>query len=603
MAKQSEYKSAITLRPTYNRTAHSQSTIAFGSTMSSMTNGMTRNYKLTEYGGSTTTSGVSPFGNHAASAIRETRVRERKEMSELNDRLASYIEKVRFLEAQNRKMEKDLDLLRGRWGRDSTSVKVMFESELKTAQELIHDSDKQRDSLEDQIRKLTDELTAYRKKELDAILAKLGAVEAEVELLKRRIQLIEEEVSHAKRENHRMIGELQRARNAVEQETLNRIDYQNQVQTLLEECDFVKRVHDSEIHDLLAMASRDTTIENREYFKNELSSAIRDIRSEYDQMNNVHRTDIESWYKLKVQEIHTQATRSSMEQNYAKEEVKRVRTTLGDLRGKMADLEGRNLLLEKQIEDLNYQMEEDMRSYEQSLNDRDVTINKLRDESKVLMVELQMLIDTKQTLDAEIAIYRKMLEGEENRAGLRQLVEQVVKTTSISQTKELGKFFSIPFRNLYEVVNYDDVPNSHYLVGDRIRPRPETMRTLKGETTSHTSYSRSAKGNVVIQEVAPDGRYIVIENISRRDETIGDWKLRRKISGKREIVYHFPRDFILRAQKTVKIFARGQGVHSPPDSLVYDGEDSFGIGSDVQTTLYNKEGEERASHSQRASHT
>lgn len=30
-------------------------------------------------------------------------------------------------------------------------------------------------------------------------------------------------------------------------------------------------------------------------------------------------------------------------------------------------------------------------------------------------------------LDAEIAIYRKMLEGEESRVGLRQMVEQVKK--------------------------------------------------------------------------------------------------------------------------------------------------------------------------------
>ena len=46
-----------------------------------------------------------------------------------------------------------------------------------------------------------------------------------------------------------------------------------------------------------------------------------------------------------------------------------------------------------------------------------------------------------QTLDAEIAIYRKMLEGEENRAGLRQLVEQVVKTTSLSHSEENGETF------------------------------------------------------------------------------------------------------------------------------------------------------------------
>ena len=37
---------------------------------------------------------ISPFGQTAASAIRDTREREKKEMSDLNDRLASYIEKV-----------------------------------------------------------------------------------------------------------------------------------------------------------------------------------------------------------------------------------------------------------------------------------------------------------------------------------------------------------------------------------------------------------------------------------------------------------------------------------------------------------------------------
>lgn len=70
----------------------------------------------------------------------------------------------------------------------------------------------------------------------------------------------------------------------LDQETLNRIDHQNQVQTLQEEIEFIRRVQDQEIRDLQAMAARDTTSENREFFKNELSSAIRDIRNEYDQV-------------------------------------------------------------------------------------------------------------------------------------------------------------------------------------------------------------------------------------------------------------------------------------------------------------------------------
>ncbi|CAI5450547.1 unnamed protein product [Caenorhabditis angaria] len=507
-------------------------------------------------------SGLSGFGPNAASTIRDSREREKKEMSDLNDRLASYIEKVRFLEAQNRKLAADLEALRSKWGKDTHNIRNMFEE------------------LENQIKKMQDELAEVRRKyedalkgreqdraRIDALLVQLSNIEGEISLLKRRIAQLEEEVKRIKQENQRLLSELQRARTDIDQETLNRIDYQNQVQTLLEEIDFLRRVHDNEIKDLQTLASRDTTPENREFFKNELSSAIRDIREEYDQVNNVNRNDMESWYRLKVQEIQTQSSRQSMEQGYAKEEVKRLRTQLSDLRGKLADLETRNSLLEKQIQELNYQLEDDQRSYEAALNDRDSQIRKMREECQALMVELQMLLDTKQTLDAEIAIYRKMLEGEENRAGLKQLVEQVVKTHAISQEQDT-----------------------------------ETMRVVKGETASRQSFQRSAKGNVSIHEASPDGKYVILQNTHRaKDESVSEWKLKRRIDGKREIVYTLPKDFVLRAGKTLKIFARNQGVNSPPDQLVHDSEESFGSGSNVQTILFNKEGEERATHIQRQS--
>ncbi|VDN02470.1 unnamed protein product [Thelazia callipaeda] len=565
----SNYRSTISARPAFSRNAGlPMSSPTYGTTMSS---GGRILKTVTEIGSSSMhSSGLSPFGQSAASTIRDTREREKKEMSDLNDRLASYIEKVRFLEAQNRKLAADLDLLRSRWGKDSVSVRVMYEGELQEARKIINDTNSEREDLEKQIRKLLDEVAEYRKRyddalrghqndreRIDELLAKLSTLEAELDLLRRRINNLEEEISRIKKDNIHFVNELNKARSDLDQETLNRIDYQNQVQTLLEEIDFMRRVHDQEIGDLQAMAARDTTSENREYFKNELSSAIRDIRAEYDQICSMNRTDMESWYKLKVQEIQTQSTRQNMEQGYAKEEVKRLRVQLSELRGKLADLEGRNSLLEKQMQELNYQLEDDQRSYEAALNDRDAQIRKMREECQALMMELQMLLDTKQTLDAEIAIYRKMLEGEENRAGLRQLVEQVVKTHGFTEVGET-----------------------------------ESVRVLKGETASRTSFQRSAKGNISIQDASPDGKYILLENTHRsKEEAIGEWKIKRKIDGKREIIYTLPRDFILKPGKSVKIWAHGQGMHNPPEQLVYDAEDSFGTGSNVQTILFNKEGE------------
>ena len=138
---------------------------------------------------------------------------------------------------------------------------------------------------------------------------------------------------------------------------MNRIDYQNQVQTLLEEIDFLRRSHDQEIRDLQSMAARDTTSENREFFKNELAQAMREIREEYENLNNANRNDIESWYKLKVQEIETQSARQNMEQGHQKDELKRLKTQLTESRGKLSDLEGRvrktiNLVIPLKLTDL-----------------------------------------------------------------------------------------------------------------------------------------------------------------------------------------------------------------------------------------------------------
>ncbi|KAH7721678.1 Muscle cell intermediate filament protein OV71, partial [Aphelenchoides avenae] len=85
-------------------------------------------------------------------------------------------------------------------------------------------------------------------------------------------------------------------------------------------------------------------------------------------------------------------------------------------------------------------------------------------------------------------------------------------------------------------------------------------------------YQRSAKSNVSISEAVPHGKFIILENTHRsKDVYIGAWKLKRKLDGRRYAVYIFPRDYVQQPANTGKNWARNQGLHNPPDHLVFDG--------------------------------
>ena len=60
--------------------------------------------------------------------VKNTREREKKDMQDLNERFANYIEKVRFLEAQNRKLASELDELKSKWGKETNAIKVIHKN-------------------------------------------------------------------------------------------------------------------------------------------------------------------------------------------------------------------------------------------------------------------------------------------------------------------------------------------------------------------------------------------------------------------------------------------------------------------------------------------
>ncbi|CAJ0917572.1 unnamed protein product, partial [Mesorhabditis belari] len=381
-------------------------------------------------------------------------------------------------------------------------------------------------------------------------------------MLRARYKQLNDEEKRLNGENARLWDEVQKAHADLDEETTGRIGFQDQVQTLMEELEFLRRIHEQEIKELQFLLSQ-APAETREFFKNELALAIRDIKDEYEFIATQGKQDMESWYKLKVSEVQSSANRVVSEGGHQREEVSRMRHSMADMRGKLGDLEEKNARLEKEAQTLHSQLDDDHRQYEDAINYRDRELRRLREESQRFHIELQELLATKQILDAEIAIYRKMMEGEESRVGI--YAEKVATRSTVEENE------------------------SH----------------SSNEIRTTTRFHRSAHGNVTFGDCDwHDGTFISLQNThGSKDEDLSGYKVSRKLDNNQYINYVLPENTVLKAGKTLKLYARDHGPHSPPNSLVNAADETWGLGANVVTTLFNKEGEERATLAQKTAST
>jgi len=198
-----------------------------------------------------------------------------------------------------------------------------------------------------------------------------------------------------------------------------------------------------------------------------------------------------------------------------------------------------------------------------------------------MLKELERIIDSKLGLELEIAAYRRLLEGEESRAGLRQIVDSI-----ISGQEE---------RSFVRDASYS-LHQSELSAGD------SSVKFTKGEMSAKTTYQRSAKGPVAIAECDSEGKFMLLENTGRKEEALGGYKIRRNIDGEDKAEFTFADDAILQPGDKLKIWAKDC---KPADAAATDlefGEPSWGVGGNVITKLVNPAGEDRASHIQKTNY-
>jgi len=95
--------------------------------------------------------------NSPLSPTRHSRLVEKVELQNLNDRLACYIDRVRNLETENSRLSIEVQTTRDTVTRETTNIKNIYETELLEARRLLDETSRERARLEIDTKRLWEE--------------------------------------------------------------------------------------------------------------------------------------------------------------------------------------------------------------------------------------------------------------------------------------------------------------------------------------------------------------------------------------------------------------------------------------------------------------
>ncbi|XP_028293711.1 neurofilament light polypeptide [Gouania willdenowi] len=319
------------------------------------------------------------------------RSQEREQLVNLNDRFVGYIEKVRHLEQQNRSLLVELETLRKQQNNPSR-LQALYEGEVRSLKAMIHSENMER-----------------------------GRMEAERDYLRDVFEQMKERCEEE--EGRRLDTEevLQRAREEMSNSELYICDAQASVVSLCEELLFQKKVFAVEQAELQAQLQMVNISVEIDTSRPDLTTALRDIRAQYETLANKNMRSAEGWYQSKVANIAEMASKNSEAVHAIRQETMEYRRMLQLRSSEIEALRNAIGSLTKQLEDLEETQAKEVTKYQEKILKLEEDISDAKQEMTHYLREYQDLLNVKMALDIEIAAYRKLLEGEEIRLAFPSL--------------------------------------------------------------------------------------------------------------------------------------------------------------------------------------
>ncbi|XP_008833415.1 keratin, type I cytoskeletal 20 [Nannospalax galili] len=328
---------------------------------------------------------------------------EKIAMQNLNDRLASYLEKVRSLEQSNHRLE--------------VQIKQWYET---NAPSTIRDYS----PYYAQITELQNQIKDARIQNARCVLqidnAKLAAEDFRLKFEAERGMRVTVE------------ADLQGLNKVFGDLTFHKADLEIQIEELSKELAVLKKEHQEEVEALRRQLGNNVSVEVDAAPGLNLGEIMNEMRQKYEVLAQKNLQEAKDHFESQTDILQQQVTLNTTELQETEVQVTELRRTYQKLEAELQSELGKKESMELALEDTKARYANQLATIQGLLSSLEAQLMQIRSDAEHQNQEHNALLDIKTRLEQEIATYRRLLEGEDVKAvqyQLNTLEEKDIKKT------------------------------------------------------------------------------------------------------------------------------------------------------------------------------